>query len=53
MARDITAYVRRGAPALSHDPAGAAIVIMLYSQKMPGMTQAVQDLKEQFRIPTL
>lgn len=28
-------------------PAGAAIVIMLRSLKMPGMAQAVQDLHEQ------
>ncbi|MCL1630274.1 ATP-binding protein, partial [Roseibaca sp. V10] len=28
---------------MRHDPAGAAIVIMLRSLKMPGMAQAVQD----------
>ena len=33
--------------AMRHDPAGAAIVIMLRSLKMPGMAQAVQDLLEQ------
>jgi DNA replication protein DnaC len=32
---------------MHHDPAGAAIVIMLRSLKMPGMAQAVQDLVEQ------
>lgn len=32
---------------MRHDPAGAAIVIMLRSLKMPGMAQAVQDLMEQ------
>ena len=29
---------------MRHDPAGAAIVIMLRSLKMPGMAQAVHDL---------
>ena len=32
---------------MRHDPAGAAIVIMLRSLKMPGMAQAVHDLMEQ------
>src|SRR6056297_171065 len=32
---------------MRHDPAGAAIVIMMRSLKMPGMAQAVQDLHEQ------
>jgi len=32
---------------MRHDPAGAAIVIMLRSLKTPGMAQAVQDLHEQ------
>ena len=32
--------------AMRHDPAGAAIVIMLRSLKMPGMAHAVQDLLE-------
>ena len=32
---------------MRHDPAGAAIVIMLRSLKMPGMAQAVGDLLEQ------
>ena len=32
---------------MRHDPAGAAIVIMLRSLKMPGMAQAVHDLVEQ------
>lgn len=32
---------------MRHDPAGAAIVIMLRSLKMPGMAQAVNDLQEQ------
>ena len=31
---------------MRHDPAGAAIVIMLRSLKMPGMAQAVQDLHD-------
>lgn len=36
-----------GTHAMRHDPAGAAIVIMLRSLKMPGMAQAVHDLMEQ------
>tara|TARA_R110002094_G_scaffold218008_1_gene189305 strand:+ start:1070 stop:1303 length:234 start_codon:yes stop_codon:yes gene_type:complete len=32
---------------MRHDPAGAVIVIMLRSLKMPGMAQAVNDLIEQ------
>lgn len=32
---------------MRHDPAGAAIVIMLRSLKMPGMAQAMHDLMEQ------
>ena len=32
---------------MRHDPAGAAIIIMMRSLKMPGMAQAVQDLQEQ------
>ena len=32
---------------MRHDPAGAAIVIMLRNLKMPGMAQAVGDLIEQ------
>ena len=32
---------------MRHDPAGAAVVIMLRSLKMPGMAHAVQDLLEQ------
>ena len=32
---------------MRHDPAGAAIIIMLRSLKMPGMAQAVHDLMEQ------
>jgi hypothetical protein len=35
------------ARAMRHDPAGAAIVIMLRSLKLPGMAQAVGDLLEQ------
>lgn len=35
------------AHAMRHDPAGAAIVIMQRSLKMPGMAQAVHDLMEQ------
>jgi hypothetical protein len=37
----------RKAHAMRHDPAGAALIIMLRSLKMPGMAQAVQDLHEQ------
>lgn len=32
---------------MRHDPASAAIVIMLRSLKMPGMAHAVQDLLDQ------
>ena len=32
---------------MRHDPAGAAIVIMLRRLKLPGMAQAVGDLIEQ------
>ena len=32
---------------MRHDPAGAALIIMLRSLKMPGMAQAVQDLHEE------
>lgn len=32
---------------MRHDPAGAAIVIMLRSLKLPGMALAVNDLLEQ------
>ena len=32
---------------MRHDPAGAALIIMLRSLKMPGMAQAVQDLLNQ------
>ena len=32
---------------MRHDPAGAALIIMLRSLKMPGMAQAVHDLHEQ------
>ncbi|EFO29962.1 IstB ATP binding domain-containing protein [Roseibium sp. TrichSKD4] len=32
---------------MRHDPAGAALIIMLRSLKMSGMVQAVQDLHEQ------
>lgn len=32
---------------MRHDPAGAAVVIMLRSLKMYGMAQAVTDLIEQ------
>jgi hypothetical protein len=37
----------RKEPVMRHDPAGAALIIMLRSLKMPGMAQAVQDLPEQ------
>ena len=37
----------RKEPVMRHDPAGAALIIMLRSLKMPGMAQAVQDLHEQ------
>jgi hypothetical protein len=46
MSRGMTAYATREAPAMRHYPAGAAIVIMLRSLKMPGMAQAVQDLMD-------
>lgn len=45
--RDMMACAPLEARAMRHDPAGAAIVIMLRSLKMPGMAQAVQDLMEQ------
>ncbi len=46
MLRAMTGYGRE-VRAMRHDPAGAAIVIMLRSLKMPGMAQAVGDLLEQ------
>lgn len=46
MSHDMMAYAPREARAMRHDPAGAAIVIMLRSLKMPGMAQAVQDLMD-------
>jgi DNA replication protein DnaC len=38
---------QRGRPAMRHDPASAAVVIMLRGLKMYGMAQAVGDLMEQ------
>jgi DNA replication protein DnaC len=46
MSAAMTGYGREG-HVMRHDPAGAAIVIMLRSLKMPGMAQAVGDLIEQ------
>jgi DNA replication protein DnaC len=46
MLRAMTGYGRE-VRAMRHDPAGAAIVIMLRSLQMPGMAQAVGDLLEQ------
>ena len=46
MLRAMTGYGRE-VRAMRHDPARAAIVIMLRSLKMPGMAQAVGDLLEQ------
>jgi hypothetical protein len=42
----MTAYASKEARAMRHDPAGAAIVIVLHSRKMPGIAQAVQDLMD-------
>src|SRR3546814_19862174 len=36
-----------GRPAMRHDPATGAIVVMLRGLKMPGMAQAVPDLMQQ------
>src|SRR3546814_13070200 len=36
-----------GRPAMRHDPATGAIVVMLRGLKMPGMAQAVTDLMQQ------
>lgn len=47
MSHAMMGCVLREEHAMRHDPAGAAIVIMLRSLKMPGMAQAVQDLLEQ------
>lgn len=47
MSRAMMGYALRKERAMRHDPAGAVIVIMLRSLKMPGMAQAVQDLHEQ------
>ena len=47
MSHDMTGYAPREEHVMRHDPAGAAIVIMMRSLKMPGMAQAVQDLHEQ------
>src|SRR6056297_1302657 len=47
MSRGMTGCAPRKERAMRHDPAGAAIVIMLRSLKMPGMAQAVHDLMEQ------
>src|SRR3546814_14684118 len=37
-----------GRPAMRHDPATGAIVVMLRGLKMPGMAQAVTDLMQQW-----
>jgi DNA replication protein DnaC len=47
MSHDMTGYALQEEHVMRHDPAGAAIVIMMRSLKMPGMAQAVQDLHEQ------
>ena len=47
MSRAMMGCAPRKEHAMRHDPAGAAIIIMLRSLKMPGMAQAVQDLHEQ------
>jgi len=46
MLRAMTGYAKE-VRAMRHDPAGAAIVIMLRSLKLPGMALAVNDLLEQ------
>ena len=46
MLRAMTGYAKE-VRAMRHDPAGAAIVIMLRSLKLPGMALAVSDLLEQ------
>ena len=47
MSRAMMGCAPRKEPVMRHDPAGAALIIMLRSLKMPGMAQAVQDLHEQ------
>lgn len=47
MSRAMMVCGPRKEPVMRHDPAGAALIIMLRSLKMPGMAQAVQDLHEQ------
>ena len=47
MSRAMMGYAPREEHAMRHDPAGAALIIILRSLKMPGMAQAVQDLHEQ------
>jgi len=47
MSRAMMSCALRKEPAMRHDPAGAALIIMLRSLKMPGMAQAVQDLLDQ------
>lgn len=47
MSRAMMDCAPRKGPAMRHDPAGAALIIMLRSLKMPGMAQAVQDLLDQ------
>lgn len=46
MLRAMTGYAKE-VRAMRHDPAGAAIVIMLRSLKLPEMALAVNDLLEQ------
>lgn len=47
MSHDMTGYGLQEEHVMRHDPAGAAIVIMMRSLKVPGIAQAVQDLHEQ------
>ncbi len=47
MSAGMIASARTGRRAMRHDPASAALVIMLRSLKMHGMAQAVEDLAQQ------
>ena len=47
MSSAMTPYAKLRRPALCHNPAAGAIVIMLKSHKMHGMAQAVGELTEQ------
>ncbi len=46
MSSAMTPFVT-GAPAMRHDPASAAVAVMLRGLKMYGMAQAASDLIEQ------